>query len=99
MRPAGCQSIPTASMASRKMLRLRRELTLWQRMSHPSVIGLIQVMELQGVVVIACELAGEELFDRLQEVSAFKRRDNVERHRVCRLHLSEISVRVLSEHL
>ena len=68
---------------ARKMLRLQRELSIWQKFKHPSVISLLAVVEVEsgqegvaGAVAVACELVpGGELFDMIDEVNALPEAD------------------------
>ena len=55
----------------RRMHKLRGELALWQKLHHPNLLELLQVVELPDNVCVSCELASEELFDRLAMIEHF----------------------------
>ena len=72
------------SMEARKLSKLRNELSIWQNLSHPSIIHLYRVVEVQEACCLVCELAKMELFDALQQVEALSEHE-------CKLVMAQIT--------
>lgn len=76
----------------RKLSRLKTELELWQQMRHPSVLQLLHVLETDDSVFVMCELASEELFDRMGAIGNLMESD-------CKLVVAQVASAVAHLHI
>jgi len=76
----------------RKFQRLRRELQIWHGLRHPSVLQLLRVFETTDTVLVICEIANEELFDRLEAIEKFNEAD-------CKLVAAQVASAVAHLHI